>query len=244
MPVKIKSTRRLVNPTGGPKAKPKPKPKTKPKAKCKPKPKAKPKAKPKRKNPGVLTLGFLNGKGASMTHKKKPGPKKKPHHNNPSKPRASRAIARSGDLLKTGAFALAGLVLTRQIPQAVLGSRNNSFVGYLANIFVAIASAAAVGKYGGKAAGTAVGVGGGLYVVERILNEQFTPLGKALSLSGVGDASAHGGLAGIRQAYFPMPVVHDRTTGQPIIPREITEAAIAAMPAPTASGVGRFAGRY
>lgn len=240
MPVTIKTKRRLVNPAGR-------KPAARPKAKAKPKPKAKPeaRAKPRRKNPpAVLTLGFLNGKGANMTQKKKARPKKKPARHNPSKPRASRAISRGGDVLKTGALALAGLVMTRQVPQAVLKGRNTGLVGYAANIAVALAAAALAVRFAGKAAGQAVGIGGGLYAVERILTEQFTPLGQALSLSGVGDATAHGGLAGIRRAYFPMPVVHDRATGQPIIPREITEAAVAAMPTPTATGVGRFAGRY
>lgn len=172
-------------------------------------------------------------------HKPRRKPAKKaPRRSNPS---PTKALRRGGDVLKTGAFALGGLVLTRQIPQAIFASRNHGFIGYLMNIVVAIAAAAVVTKVSGKPNGQAVAIGGGLYTVERILSEQLTPLGKALSLSGVGDARAHGGLAGIRNAYFPWPVTRN-PDGSPHIPREIIGAA-RPLAAP-AAGVGRYAGRF
>lgn len=261
MPAIVKKVRRLVNPTVRRKKPARRKPTArnrsasvrprKTHARPKARPTARKKAAPKRKRNPVAVLGAINPrkrKGANMkknTPKRRPAARKqRPRRKNPS-PRA--AVKKGADILKTGAFALGGLVLTRQIPQAFFAARNTGVVGYLMNIVVALVAAGIVGKFSGKANGQAVGIGGGLYTFERIMSEQLTPLGKALSLSGVGDARAHGGLAGIQQAYFPWPVVTDRSTGQPVIPREITQAAIAAMPPPATgsnAGMGRLAGRF
>ena len=176
-------------------------------------------------------------------HKKKTTPRRRPKKTVVRRQRnPSRVTSKATDLVKMGAFALGGLVLARQIPQAVLGGRNSGFVGYLANALTAIVAAAIISKYGGKPAGNAVGIGGGLYVVQRVMDEQFTALGRQLSLSGVGDSRASGSLRGIGPAYFPWPVATDRA-GNPIIPPQIDNAQIAA-PATVAAGVGRFAGRF
>ena len=173
-------------------------------------------------------------------------PKKKAKKRNPKR---RGILTRPLDVIRLGALALTGLVITRQIPQAVLGTRNVGIVGYFSNLIAGTLAAATMGRFVDAEAAKAVGVGGALYLVERILNEQFTPLGKALSLSGIGDARAAGSLRGIESKYFPWPVVTDRRTGQPVIPKEITEAAVNAvrplipMPAPALAG-GRFAGRF
>jgi len=155
------------------------------------------------------------------------------------------------DMLKIGSLALGGMVVTRQLPQALLGQRNTGIVGYFANAAAAALSSWAVGKASSPQNGQAVLIGGALYLVERVLSEQFTPLGLALSLSGVGDARAAGTLRGIQPAYFPWPVVHDKQ-GQPVIPKEIAEAGAQAAlaqipttaPKPGVAGVGRFASRF
>ena len=80
-------------------------------------------------------------------------------------------------------------------------------------------------------------------ILDRILTEQVSPLGKYLALSGSGDATATGTLGRIADGYFIHPVIIDKT-GRPVIPHEITDAALAAVlnrypqiaaPAPAAS---------
>jgi len=66
-----------------------------------------------------------------------------------------------------------------------------------------------------------------LYLVNRIITEQFAPVGKILSLAGLGDAQA-AGLGRIREGYFPLPVVVTRD-GRPVIPRAIVQASVAEM---------------
>jgi len=225
------------------------------------------------KNPVAALLGHVNSnrkKGVASMAKKQPNkqpqkkrrpaakptvitkwrtraaPKKKAKRRNPKR---RGILARPLDVIRLGSLALAGLVITRQLPQAVLGTRNVGIVGYFSNVVAATVAAGAIGRFVDVEAAKAVGIGGALYLVERIVSEQLTPLGKALSLSGIGDARAAGSLRGIESKYFPWPVVTDRRTGQPVIPREITEAAVNAvrpmipLPAPALAG-GRFARRF
>lgn len=188
------------------------------------------------RNPEAVTLGYLN-------------PRHKRRHNPDGL--ARRPSQAATDMLKIGALALGGLIVTRQVPQMALGPRNTGVLGYVANAVTAVAAAAATKRFAGDQASQAVLIGGALYTVERILNEQFTPLGRALSLAGVGDPVAHGGLGAIKPAYYPWPVVYDRQ-GKPVIPQEITEAVKAELPPPpaqasnTASGssLGRFESRF
>jgi hypothetical protein len=137
------------------------------------------------------------------------------------------------EILKSGLFALIGLVITRQGTQALLKQRNTGWIGYLVNIGVSAASAIAVSKFVNRAAGAAVMLGGTMYVASRVLAEKFSPIGSVLSLSGVGDPLAHG-LGVIKPGYFVQPAIVDRS-GKPVIPRAITDAAIAALPQPASS---------
>jgi len=212
----------------------------------------------RQRNPDLLTLGALvNPQGAKkhMASKKgKPKPKtsttpaakstkKKNRFTNPHQaapgPRFRRKH-RTGNpnltnrtlaLLKNGAFALGGLVATRQLPQMVLQGENKGYIGYLANAAVALGSGVLAESLM-RGSGAPVMIGGGLYVVERILSEKFSSAGQILSLSGAGDSrvAVNGtrGLRGIRQGYFPLPVQYDNA-GQPIIPQAIIAAAQAGM---------------
>ena len=146
------------------------------------------------------------------------------------------------NLLKFGAIALVGLVATRQIPQWVLGTKNQSWVGYAANALTALVLGYAAHKFVGKEAGSAVLIGGGLYTVSRIITEQVSPVGKVLSLTGLGDPMA---LSGIGPGYFPLPVPLD-ASGNPIIPAEI-RAAVAASAGSGMRGLeagSRFRSRF
>ena len=121
------------------------------------------------------------------------------------------------DHLKFGAAALVGLAATRQIPQLVLKENNTGWMGYGANLAVATLAGMAVGMWN-KQLGYAVGIGGSLYTVSRILTERVSPIGKYFALAGLGDASASAaGMGELEEGYFPVPVVTD-AKGNPMIP--------------------------
>ncbi len=213
------------------------------------------------RNPGeLLTLGYINpqrGKAVkTKKHSKKkarqPNPhfkfaaKAKAHHyKKPRRRNPELSMSRPVEVVKSGAVALAGLVATRQLPQLVLGSRNTGVIGYASNAAAAAITAALAGKFAGKAAASLVLIGGGLYIVNRIMTEQFSPVGKYLSLAGVGDASASARLGRVKEAYFPYPVLYDKA-GKPIIPAEIDARrlalAAAAASASKVSGLSRISG--
>lgn len=245
--VTIKKHRRLVNPHKAKKA-----PATKSRA-----PRAKRKA-PKR-NPGtLLTLGFVNPQRRSNVQKakKKNGARRKKNpfvvfhakkRNGGFKRRRrnpSNIVGSSTNMLKTGALALAGLVATRQLPQMVLGVKNAGWMGYLSNGVVALGSAAVATKFAGKAAGHAVMIGGGLYLVNRVLTEQFSPVGRVLQLAGVGDPQASATLGRIRPGSVYPPAYDD--AGNLKLPPAFVQAMGRALPQPAAasrvSGVSRLSG--
>lgn len=207
-----------------------------------------------RKNPGqLITLGLVNPqkKRTAMKTKSKTTKKHAPRKSNPffAKKKAAKKTRRRNpsfarkpmDLAKSGITALLGLVATRQIPQMLLSTKNAGWLGYASNLGVAALAGALVSRFYNKDAGKLVFIGGSVYTVSRILTEQFSPIGKYFSLTGVGDAQA-AGLGVIRDGYFPVPVVRD-DNGNPMIPRAIVEAARPApVAAPTAamSGLSRY----
>ena len=134
-------------------------------------------------------------------------------------------LAGTTSILKSGFYALLGLVAARQVPQMVLGARNAGVIGYAANIAVTVLTALLGTKFLGKEAGAAMGVGGGVYVANRVIQDNFSPVGKVLSISGIGDYSA---LGDIQPGYYPLPVPTN-ANGQPMIPAELRPA-----PAPAA----------
>lgn len=194
----------------------------------------------KKSNPLLAFYGPVTG-GPMKKRKKNPstGSRKRPRRRNPS----VRGVAsRSLSLVKLGAAALGGMILTRQIPQMILKEKNQGIVGYAANALVAGLVSVAGAKFAGKEVGFAAGVGGGLYTVQRVLDENTTNLGKALTMAGVGDARACGTLKGIRPAQLTN-VPRDRNgfvVPQPWI-RETAREEVSRL-LPTA-GTGRMAGR-
>jgi hypothetical protein len=159
----------------------------------------------------------------------------------PRRRRNPNLVSKGADMLKTGTAALAGLVVTRQAPQMILGTKNTGPMGYLANLFAAILAAWAASRFVSKQIGAAVGIGGGLYLANRIISEQFSPIGKVLSLSGVGDAAACGTMGGWTDAYFPTPVVYEN--GRPQVPaliQDVARSEARAVAAPPASKVAGY----
>lgn len=209
------------------------------------------------RNPAeLLSLGFTNpqklGDKKMAKRKRKAGARKarrpnpfashrkvtrrKARRANPSGHRRRRSsgrrrnpgvLAGTTSILKSGFYALLGLVAARQVPQMALGARNAGVIGYAANIAVTVIAAMLGSKFLGKEAGAAIGVGGGVYVANRVIQDNFSPVGKVLSISGIGDYTA---LGDIQQGYYPLPVPTN-AAGQPIIPTEIRPIA----PAPKAN---------
>jgi hypothetical protein len=224
---------------------------------------AKRKAPQQQENPGALfTMGLLNPqRKRTMKKTKKCNPRKKkgaprvgnPHPfakkaKNPHKKRHNpeRLFGTGKDLLVNGLAALVGLVATRQLPQLLLKDKNTSYIGYASNAVTAVAASYAAKKFANEALGNAVLIGGGLYLVNRILTEQLSPVGQVLSLSGVGDHQAASTLGRVRKAYWPYPTVRDKS-GNYVIPSQIdAQSAMAALQAKTASsqtsGINRLSG--
>ncbi len=211
-------------------------------------PAAKPR-KARKSNPGTLyTLGFLNPT-RSKTVKKKAHkkPRRAGRRQNPvvrvtakkARPRRRRNPSRAGvigastGMLKQGLLALFGLLIARQLPQFALGASNKGILGYLSNFATAVAAGMATSKFVGKSEGNSVAIGGMLYLANRVITEKFSPIGQALSLSGLGDATANTSLGRYTTAYSPMPVYRD-AAGNPIIPRQINAAAAVAAVQPQA----------
>lgn len=204
---------------------------------------------PKRgKNPGhLIALGLLpatNPNRRSNNVSKKKAPKKKnkragnpvvalksgaKHHKPPKRkrnPEKRSLLKQPLGMIKLGLVALLGMLATRQVPELILRDKNKGVWGYLANFATAFAGAIGAGAAAGREVGAAAGIGGTLYVIQRILTEQFSPIGKVLALSGLGDATASGSLGRYKDEYFPVPIIRDKN-GQPIIPKEIDAAAVA-----------------
>jgi len=171
--------------------------------------------------------------------RKRAANRRRPTHRNPSRRRArnggggfaSKGIAS----LKNGFWALVGLVVTRQLPQMLLKEKNTGAMGYAANVATALAFSYVLGRSpAGADAGGAALIGGGLYVVNRVISENFSPVGKFLSLQGMGDVNALGEILSGDRTYFPLPVAYDNNRN-PIIP---TQIAARPLPVAAASGAG------
>lgn len=191
-----------------------------------------------RKNPAeLLSLGFTNPtrsrshmakakrkrKGRSGAARRHTNAHRRSRKSNPfgarrhSRRRNPGMFSGAGSILKDGFYALLGLVAARQLPQLVLGARNTGWIGYAANLFTTLVAAMVGAKTLGAEAGKMIGVGGGVYTVNRVVQDQMSPIGQVLSLAGLGDYTA---LGDIQPGYFPLPVPTD-AAGRPIIPAEL-----------------------
>lgn len=209
------------------------------------------KTKIRRRNPAATVARRRN----SSTKRRRRNPAAPVHRRRTVKVRRRRnpaMVDRTTDLMKQGAAALVGLVITRQGPQFALGAKNTGVLGYVATVIAALAASFAIRKAAGPAAGHAALIGGGMQFASRLLNEYVSPIGKMLSLSGVGDAHA-AGLGEIRQSYFPLPVPTRPGTLEPLqlnaaAPTPSVTQANAPAPAATQmAGIhtrSRFASRY
>jgi hypothetical protein len=216
----------------------------------------------RKSNPGPLLIE-LSGLAAGNPQKERKGMKTKrnsgrtsaakktnptytkkrvPRKNNPSakghrRRRNPNTFASKGiGTLKNGFWALVGLVITRQLPQMLLKEKNAGPMGYLANAGAAFAASMAITKFAGQDAGSAALIGGGLYLTNRVIQENFSPVGRVLSLQGMGDAMALGEVLTGDRTYFPEPVAYDNNRN-PIIPDQIRQRPLPVM---AAAGMGNY----
>lgn len=245
-----------------------------------PQKKARTTARKRKSNPTVLTtLGYVNPQprkeGTMKTTRKKNGSKKtaagrvrkpnpslsamlrkvtsavKPKNKGRIRKRNPEMLGKGMDLLKQGAAAMVGFVVTRQAPQMLLGAKNTGVLGYGVAVAAAVATSMAVTKAAGAPLGNACLIGGAMQVTSRGLNEFVSPVGKVLALSGVGDSMA-AGLGELRDGYFPLPVTTQPGTLEPILPQALQQR-VSAAPQATATvaaaqmaglGGGKMATRY
>jgi hypothetical protein len=126
------------------------------------------------------------------------------------------AISKYGGIVKntfiSGAYAIGGGVLTRSIPQALLGERNRGIFGYLANLVVAGVGGGLVAKVAGPQAGQMFGIGGAVMFVSRVFEDvvgtsyvQFSDVSASLPIPQVlsGDKSFDFRRKGMRGEYLP-----------------------------------------
>ena len=92
----------------------------------------------------------------------------------------------TGSLIQTSLFGAGGAVLSRMIPQWVLGGSNAGMVGYAANVVAGLTLAWAGRKFISRAAGNAALAGAGIALVLRLVQD-WTPWGGTFNLQGVGD---------------------------------------------------------
>lgn len=101
-------------------------------------------------------------------------------------------VGRVGGMVTQAAWTIAGVVGTRAITQAILGSKNTGVVGYAANGAAAILLGQLTAKFlRNPAAGKMVTLGGFVGIVLRIVQE-YTPVGSYIKsqLGGLGDYTA------------------------------------------------------
>jgi hypothetical protein len=129
------------------------------------------------------------------------------------------------DILVGIGVALGTAVAARNVPQMLLAEKNEGIPGYAANAGITAVCAVAADHFLGRSAGFAAGIGGGVIVLDRVLTEKVSPIGRYLSLKGIGDASSVAGLKGIRNGIY---LTKDEQ-GNWVIPQQYTDAAVAEM---------------
>jgi len=140
----------------------------------------------------------------------------------------SGAIGSGKELIVGGVSGLASAIITRQLPQIVLGGNNSGIEGYGANIVTGMVATWLAGMFGGPAAGRGAAIGAAVIVLDRVISEQVSPLAPYVSLSGVGDAAAYSKLGTIRKGFYTHPNLLN-PDGSMYVPDPLTDAAVSAV---------------
>lgn len=130
-------------------------------------------------------------KASGHSHRKNAGRKsfssRRVSHTAMRRKKNPAGLGRPMDWLKGGVGVLAGVVVTRALPQAFLSQYNTGGVGYLLNAGTAIAAAWATHAFTKDPVLTAsVAAGGFAALIARVISD-MTSFGQYLSLTGVGD---------------------------------------------------------
>src|ERR1035437_9012279 len=146
----------------------------------------------------------------SNAGRRRAAPKRGIHHRRRTNP---AGLGRPMDWVQGGAGVIAGVVVTRAIPQILMGASNTGIMGYGANAVAAVAAGWLTHMLfpRNQTLVTAVLAGGFAGLLSRIIADK-TPFGAQLSLTGLGD---HGfGL--YQKAHYPAPPpLIGGTPGQP-----------------------------
>lgn len=144
----------------------------------------------------------------------------------------------SGQLLTEAAWAVAGGVLARSVPQAILGANNSSWTGYAANAITTLGVGFFGGKMFGGTAGDGLIIGGLVATISRVISDKFGAMGGLLA----GDPAFH--LGTYVNSSFAVPTASDaygRVTSSPYpIPLPPPSARMGAA----TPDRGRYRGRY
>lgn len=147
-----------------------------------------------------------------------------------------------GSYVTFSLWAIAGMLGSRAIPEALLGGKNTGLLGYGANVATALAGGPILGKIlRNRRAGAAFTVGGILATVARAITE-YTPFGaqvkQAFALQGVGDW----GISGLGEYIanpYAQPLQMQNTDWPAMVPSSsFVRAGMPALPAPAMSGLG------
>lgn len=95
-------------------------------------------------------------------------PRHRFHRRRRSNPRFLNVIK---DTVIGGAYAIGGGVVTRSLPQALMGEQNAGILGYLANIVTAVGGGSLVARFAGPQAGSMFTIGGSVMIVGRLFND-------------------------------------------------------------------------
>lgn len=190
------------------------------------------KAKPAGKKPAAKKRNgsVSRPKAKAKTPKRRNGMKHAPKRRNGLRP--SQIAGRTTSIVTDGATALVGSVFARMAPQMVLKDKNSGYLGYAANVIATLIASYVTAKFLGRRAGQVAGIGGGLYLVHRMLTEKVSPIGQYLDATGLGDASAAMSLGAIEdtQGFF-YPQTYDEN-GQLVLPAAVDQAIQRALPPP------------
>ena len=144
---------------------------------------------PARKKGKTMAKSFKNKKASSTckTNAGRPKTSYKKSFKSSAAKRNPAGLGRPMDWVKGGVGVLAGVVVTRALPQAVASTYNTGAAGYAMNGGTAIAAAwAAHAMTKDPVLTAAVAAGGFAAVIARIISD-MTSFGQYLSLTGVGD---------------------------------------------------------
>lgn len=140
--------------------------------------------------------GSFSGQGVTtMSRRKSRGVR---HRRNP--------FGLDSSVVKTAAWAVAGGVGTRSLPEMILPAQNTGFTGYALNVAAAVVLSMLGNRFIGGEAGKGILIGGIAGTGMRIVEEQFgRRLGEFSSISSLAGDPRYSFMGAYDAASFPLP---------------------------------------